>query len=68
MDKHTRRLQELADLLGKYAHRWNATPSQRMMGWVDEYNGIKADHPAAWRAYCESTGACTTHHAYDCLA
>jgi hypothetical protein len=68
MEKIIKRLEYLSTMLNKYQHRWNDEPSDRMFGWVDEYNGIKADHREAFVAYCEKHGWVTSHDAYDCLA
>lgn len=63
-----KRLPELGSLIQRYAHRWGPNPSQRMLGWVDEYNDLKAAHPGAFAAYCKGRGICPTHDGYDCLA
>lgn len=71
-DQHARviaRLEKLNKSINQYAHRWNENPSQRMQGWVDEYNELKQKHKdGAWKAYCDKNKLTTSHNAYDCLA
>lgn len=63
------RLEKLNKSINQYAHRWNDNPSQRMQGWVDEYNDLKSAHKdGAWKAYCDKNKMSHGHNAYDCLA
>ncbi len=63
-----KRLAYLGAMIGKYAHRWDANPSSRLMGWVDEYNAIKRDNPLTFAQYCVDNGYAQDHTAYDVLA
>jgi hypothetical protein len=70
MNKQTKRMMYLAEMLNKYAHRWSDCPSRRMYSWVDEYNETKRSMQEAgtWKAYCEEHGFDRSHDAYDCMA
>lgn len=62
------RLTYLKGMLSKYSHRWGENPSQRMYGWVDEYNDVKVDNSVVWSFYCRTNGLSPQHDAYDCMA
>lgn len=66
--KAIKEIERVGRLISKYAHRWGEFPSDRLHGWVLQYDNLKADHPDAFREYCNKTGACPTHDACDCLA
>lgn len=68
MNKTIQRLNYLSTMLNKYGHCWGENPSARMYSWVDEYNGIKEEQPAVWKAYCEQYGFTLCHDAADCMA
>ena len=61
------RLDKLTENLSNYKHRWNDSPSRRMMGWVDEYNRIADENPALFAEYCAERGY-EIGTAYDVLA
>ena len=65
-----KRLNYLRSMIAKYGHRWGEFPSQRLTGWVDEYNEIKENFPEEWVAYNKQYGsaASCSHDAYDLMA
>lgn len=69
-----RRLDDLGVLIGKYAHRWyigrDAEPSDRMYGWVDEYNKLRSElrERNEWNRYCDVRDFARGHDGYDLLA
>lgn len=63
------RFEYLSKLIHKYAHRWGAEPSNRLCGWVDEYNNLRSEHRfGAFRKYCERHGFDESHNGHDSLA
>jgi hypothetical protein len=62
------RFEYLANMIGKYAHRWSENTSDRLNGWVYEYNQLRDSHYDAFLQYCEKNQYSTKHDAYDCLA
>jgi hypothetical protein len=62
------RFEYLSNMIGKYAHRWNETTSDRLTGWVYEYNKLRDTHYEAFCEYCNKNEYSTKHNAYDCLA
>lgn len=68
MQTEINRLKTLNNLFYRYKHRYDENASNRLLGWIDEYNRIKGMHPRAFAQYCEEIGADPTHHALDCLA
>lgn len=69
-NKQFEEMKKLAGQIGKYSHRWNDNPSQRMLSWVDTYNDNKEKmkENGTWEEYCKFTGFHKSHNAYDCLA
>jgi hypothetical protein len=67
-EKSIKRLEYLSKMIGKYAHRWMEYPSDRLSGWVSEYNDIREEQPEAFARYCEAHGFSKDHNGYDCLA
>lgn len=69
---NTSEILRLSHLVTKYRHRWNESPSVRMMTWVDDLNDLiseaKAQHTSEWRALCDSQGWAYDINAYDSLA
>jgi hypothetical protein len=69
MDKKViARFEYLATMIAKYSHRWGENPSQRLAGWVDEYNVLRYEHRAEFNAYCELHGYAKDHNGHDVLA
>jgi hypothetical protein len=66
--KAIKRLEYLGKMIGKYQHRWSENPSDRLAGWVDEYNDIRDEQPEAFAQYCEAHGFSKEHDGYDALA
>ena len=67
-NKAIARFEYLASMIGKYAHRWNESTSDRLHGWVHEYNQLRDTHYEAFCEYCEKKQYSVKHDAYDCLA
>jgi hypothetical protein len=65
-------LQRLNGLLSKYRNAYyrnlDRELSPRMYAWIDRYNEIKAEHRAAWDAFCAATGKSPEHEATDIFA
>jgi hypothetical protein len=62
-------LYRTCELVRKYAHCWNDSPSHRMYRWVDLVNDYKANHPTLWAEYCNRfNDGFTKWDAYDLLA
>lgn len=68
IEKKIERLKYLAGMIAKYAHRWSENPSDRLYGWIDEYEDIRSNECDSFVEYCKRVGADTTHTAYDNLA
>ena len=68
VDKYVKRLEVLSNSISKYKHRWGENPSNRLAGWVDEYNQIKDDHRDSFLAFSKKYGYHSSHDAYDFLA
>jgi len=67
-EKIIRRFDYLGKLISKYAHRWGVEPSNRLCGWVDEYNNLRSENIDAFNKYCERFGLDKSHKGHDCLA
>jgi len=64
-----KKLDKITKNLTKYAHRWGANPSVRMMAWVDTIQDIRWKNIDLWMEYCESRyGGYWGQNAYDFLA
>ena len=61
-------------MLVKYANAYldavsaGKEPSNRMYGWIDEYNDIKFNFPTVWQTYCLNSSVSPQHDAYDLFA
>ena len=67
-EKKIARLEYLGEKIGRYSHRWSESASNRLVGWVYEYNKIKEDYRDAFLEYCARKGFDKEHDGYDCLA
>jgi len=63
-----RNFEYLRRMLRKYAHCWCEYPSDRLAGWVHDYDTGRIESPEAWDEYCEFNGLDRTHNAGDILA
>lgn len=68
MEKPLERMATLMALLTRYSHRYGPNASNRMLGWIDEYNNLRYQNPEAWKAHCVRFNSDPDHNAYDCLA
>jgi hypothetical protein len=68
MQKTINRLMALGDMIQRHALSWGQEPPRRLVRWVDEYDNLKRNNPAAWTAYCEKVNADPSHNGHDCLA
>ena len=69
--KKVDRLKYLKLMIRKYSHRRYETGfklSDRMYGWIDEYNKIKEAFPLEWECFCKETNSCVTHVGHDLFA
>lgn len=69
-EDYSKEMNRLNGLLRKYKHRWSfddgREPSQRMCGWVDQYNTL-ARSPL-FSHWCDFRGKAFPHDAYDVLS
>ena len=63
-----RNFEHLRRMIRKYAHCWGEYPSDRLAGWVSQYDQGRNDFPDVWEVYCEQEGLDRTHNAGDILA
>jgi len=69
MDTWTERnFEYLARMIRKYAHCWGENPSDRLRGWVAQYDEKRQSEPEVFALYCEYNGLDKTHNAGDLLA
>jgi hypothetical protein len=61
-----KRFAKLSNLIGEYRHLWST--SDRLTGWVYEYDQLITSHPDAFREYCETSNLSNHHTGHDCLA
>jgi hypothetical protein len=63
-----KRLEHLVKMITKYRHCWTQSPSARLIGWVDEYDQLRAEHYSDFCAYCAKHGFTPEHNGRDVLA
>lgn len=69
-EKQCKRMDKLAALISRYAHRWGQNTSARLLGWVDAYDDGKKllSDQMLWYAYCVDRQIDPTHNGRDLLA
>lgn len=68
IDKDKNRLVYLAKMISKYKHCWGENPSNRLTGWVDEFNSIKENSRVAFTEWSKESGCCIDSTGHDLLA
>lgn len=64
-----KRIEQLQNLVSKYAHRWNGGEcSNRFLSWDLEYTKIINQHNDIFVKYCLDHNQCPTHDFMDLLA